>query len=312
MSEFVDESNHVVNFSGGRTSAYMVYLFEQIKKQHNINVEYVYCDTGAEHPKTYEFINNCVEFFGIELTCIRGKAVLERGKGFQYDIVKLEDCKQDLVPFLEVLKKHGTPTIAAPLCSDRMKAIPADKYCNDKYGRRNYTKWLGMRIDEPKRIAEVNTQIDMFMEKEKTKKPPVIIEYLAHISDFEKQDILDFWETMPFNLELEEHLGNCVFCIKKGANKVALAERDEPEMAKEFVKMIWSAECIESQSRELPRDIMYRDYHSLESIIATYSDYSREDIAKTIRANKAYEAGSCSESCEPSFSLFDESFGEPL
>jgi hypothetical protein len=284
----------------------MVYLFEGIRKRHNINVEYVYCDTGAEHPKTYKFINDVVEHFGINLTCIRGRAVLERGKGFEFDVVQLKDCKQDLVPFLEVLKKHGTPTIAAPLCSDRMKAIPANKYCNQKYGKRQYTKWLGMRVDEPSRIKTTTNQIDLFMEKHKMKTPPVYIKYLADISDCEKQDVLDFWHTMPFNLELEEHLGNCVFCIKKGINKVALAARDEPEMARNFIDMIWSDACTERQTRELPRDVMYRDHHSLESIIATYASHTRDDIAKTIRANKAYEAGSCTESCEPTFSLFED------
>ena len=52
--------NHVVSFSGGRTSAYLVWLFEQKRKKENINVEYVFCDTGAEHPKTYKFIKDVV------------------------------------------------------------------------------------------------------------------------------------------------------------------------------------------------------------------------------------------------------------
>ena len=36
---------------------------------------------------------------------------------------------------------------------------------------------------------------------------------------------------MPFDLKIPEHLGNCVFALKKGINKIALAARDEPELA---------------------------------------------------------------------------------
>ncbi len=54
---------------------------------------------------------------------------------------------------------------------------------------------------------------------------------------------------------------------------------------------------------------MYRGNHSLESVIALYADYDREDIAATIRGNGGYESGSCTESCEAFACGFDD---EPL
>ena len=303
--------NHVVNFSGGRTSAYMVWLFEERKKRENINVEYIYCDTGAEHPKTYQFINDVVNNFGIELTCLRTVITCERGIGPKYEIVKLSDCKQDLKPFLDVCRKHGTPTVAAPLCSDRMKSIPADKYCDDKYGRGGYIRWLGMRIDEQSRIKSTIEQMDLFSKTKKVSQRVKNTKYLAYISDFEKQDVLDWWEEQGFDLDLEEHLGNCVFCIKKGANKIALAAKDEPEMAINMINMINminSDEVAIRPTRDLPQDIMYRDHHSLESIINAYKDIPRSDIIKGLRGRKSFETGSCSESCEAGLAdpdLFD-------
>ena len=68
------EKANVVSFSGGRTSAFMVYLIEQMRKSGELNgtFEYIFMDTGAEHPETYEFIRRCVDYFGIELTCLQG------------------------------------------------------------------------------------------------------------------------------------------------------------------------------------------------------------------------------------------------
>ena len=65
---------HVVSFSGGRTSAYLAYVMEQKRRNDGWDVSYVFMDTGAEHPKTYEFVKNVVEHFGIELTCLRTRA----------------------------------------------------------------------------------------------------------------------------------------------------------------------------------------------------------------------------------------------
>ncbi|MDF7681527.1 phage N-6-adenine-methyltransferase [Enterobacteriaceae bacterium ESL0689] len=43
---------------------------------------------------------------------------------------------------------------------------------------------------------------------------------------------------------------------------------------------------------------MYRNNNSLESVIALFSGYSREELAATIRNRGGEESGSCTESCE--------------
>ena len=111
---------NVVSFSGGRTSAYLCYL---MKKKYQ-NVDFVYCDTGAEHPKTYEFLRKCNEYFDLNLTCIRVDISPELGKGNSYKEVDIKDCKQDLQPFKDMMRKYGTPYIHGAFCTDRMKTDP--------------------------------------------------------------------------------------------------------------------------------------------------------------------------------------------
>lgn len=268
---------NVASFSGGRSSAYMVYLLMQL----DLDTDFIFMDTGAEHPKTYEFIKNIVNFWGIKLTCLRVVVNPELGQANSYRVIKLDELKQDLQPFRDVCYKYGTPYVHGAFCTRTMKLEPFTRYCNDKYGKGNYQTWLGIRADEPKRL-----------------KQKLGYNYLADISDFDKQDVINWWKTQPFDLEIPEHLGNCVFCVKKGINKIALATRDEPEMASNFIDLINDPNIRVVERRQQDNKIMYRGNNSLISIMAMYQNYSREDILATIRGNKGYSSGSCSESCE--------------
>ena len=274
------EQNHTVSFSGGRTSAYLVHEMEKRRKELGWKVEYVFMDTGAEHPKTYEFIKKVVNHFKINLTCLRIKVNPNLGKGNTYEVVGVDSLGHDLVAFGQFVKKYGTPSIITPWCTSRMKADVADLYRNKKYGKGNYITWLGIRADERRRVG---------------KNP--YIRYLAQISEFSKNDVISWWSKMPFDLEIEEHLGNCVFCIKKGAGKLALAARDAPEQYEEFLKMLKNPE-----NRDSPRNgsdlVMYRGNKTLENIIEDFSEFTSEEIRSTLRFTKKYDSGSCSESCE--------------
>lgn len=261
---------------------------EEKRKNEGWDVSYIFMDTGAEHPKTYEFIRNVVKHFEIDLVCLKVKVNPELGKGTSYRIVDIDGIGKDLKPWEDITEKYSTPYMpSGAFCSYMMKTVPYQKYCDDHFGKDEYLSWLGMRIDEPKRI-----------------KPKKGKRYLAEISDFEKDDILSWWKTRSFDLDLDEHKGNCVFCIKKGVNKVALAAKDEPEMAVDFLKMIDSKKIRIIEKRELPIDLMYRGQMSLKQIINTYADMDRGELFKTLRYSSRFESGSCSESCE----VFNDDF----
>lgn len=309
----IDNSKvQVVSFSGGRTSAYMVWLIESMRKsgEWTAPVEYIFMDTGAEHPKTYEFIKKCVQHFGIELTCIRSVIPEEKGEGPTYKVVSVDDIGVDLTMFKAFMSKYGNPTINRPICTDKLKVIPSTKYLNDTFGKDNFVRWLGMRADEPSRLKEVElSQLELFATTRVRN-----YYYLAEISDFTKEDVLDFWKEMSFDLEIDEHLGNCVFCIKKTAAKVALAERDEPELFK-----AWDSEINSDSVRLMPADKfgvghIYRKWLSPQQLIASFADQTSEEIRERIYKEKKFDAGSCSESCEAfgsDLSLFTEDDFKP-
>jgi len=206
------------------------------------------------------------------------------GKGGTYSVVDIDDIKCDLAPFTSLCNKYGTPSVVGTWCTSRMKEETHDRYCNEIYGSNGYETWIGIRADEPRRLKGVGKRVDL--------------RYMAEITDAEKQDVLDFWKGQPFDLGIDEYLGNCVFCIKKGANKLALAAMDEPELYKNWVNMVDSANNRPDLPNKPPKEIMYRGNNSIISIVDLYKDHSRGEIIQTIKGMKLMDTGSCSESCE--------------
>lgn len=276
----MNKENHVVSFSGGRTSAYLVYLMEQKRKLLNWNVTYIYMDTGAEHPKTYEFIRSVAEHFKIDLVCLRVVINPELGQANTYEQIDISDLKTDFYVWPSMLKKYSLPYVNGAFCTDRMKLVPYTKYCKDKFGK-DYITWLGIRADEPKRLI-----------------PKAGKRYLAEISHFDKWDVIDWWKDMPFDLEIPEYLGNCMFCIKKGVNKVALAARAEPEFSAQFNKIITSDSVRIMEGKEEMEQKMYRGKLSFTEVIDGFKEVPTDYLLSQLRGRRQEDSGSCSESCE--------------
>lgn len=139
---------HVASISGGRTSHYMIGVL--IEKYGRENVHFIYCDTGAEHDGTYKFIRETEGFYDIKITCIRLSMPKDDGVGAQYDIVDINDLKRDYKAFNELMEKYGRPyNPGGKFCTDQMKTKIYKKYCNDRFGKGQYTTWIGYR-DEPR------------------------------------------------------------------------------------------------------------------------------------------------------------------
>lgn len=282
----------VISFSGGRTSAYLVNLFKDDPDAH-----FVFMDTGAEHPSTYQFVKDVVKNWGIELVCLRVEINPILKKGNAYKIIALGDLKQDLKPWGAMLSKYGAPAYDMPYCTARMKTEPFEKYCDDSFGKGNYERWIGIRADEPKRLPiEILEKIGLPIHKLAVNQKRGY-RYLAEISNFEKEDVIDWWGNQNFDLAISEHLGNCVFCIKKSINKVALAAKDEPEQLVKWVE-VTESDKVRTEGRKHNHKRMYRKRLHCSDIVRMYEGFSREQVYKTLRSSKSFDTDSCSESCE--------------
>lgn len=69
-------------------------------------------------------------------------------------------------------------------------------------------------------------------------------------------------------------------------------------MAEDFINLINDPNVRVVERRQQENKIMYRGNNSLIAIMAMYQNHTREEILATIRGNKGFDSGSCSESCE--------------
>lgn len=188
----------VINFSGGKTSAYMAIM---TYKEGDI---VLFCDTGREHEKTYKFINDFEAHENIPITRVTTVG------GFE-----------------GILSKRGNKTLPNRMrrfCTDDLKIKAAKRYLKS-IGVITYENLIGFRYDEPRRVKGF---------KEKFKKVKTI--FPLYENKITKEMINDYWNKKPYTLEIPHILGNCTLCFMKGTNAISAILRHYPELADLWIK----------------------------------------------------------------------------
>ncbi|GAG10822.1 unnamed protein product, partial [marine sediment metagenome] len=200
-------------------------------------------------------------------------------------------------------KKYGLPNGTFLHCTRELKENPIISLMEAYGGKVGHTKdkefisasyetWIGIRSDEPKRL---NGKVD----GKQFKCYPLAHEMYSDCGrsinlSCDKQDVLDFWEEMPFDLEIPEHQGNCVDCHKKSNKKLALVYKETP-------KVFNFTAYLDGQYSEVKAQVLdgklierkrFRGYKNTRELIASFdlSEHNPKDYTE--------ESGGCSESCE--------------
>lgn len=198
---------NIINFSGGRTSAYMT---KRLIDEGLTDYIVTFQNTGKEIPATLDFINKCDKRWNLNIVW------LEYRYGNNFEVVTYETASRNGRPFSELIehKKHFLPNQRMRYCTLDLKINTLKRYLKS-IGVKEYTSFNGIRYDEPRRwskIQESDLEIDLPLVKWKTT----------------KQDVLNFWKQQDFDLMVNEPYGNCDCCFLKGKGKLSIIAKEKP------------------------------------------------------------------------------------
>ena len=199
---------NIINFSGGRTSAYMA------KRLIDEGGEYLvtFQNTGKEMPQTLDFINECDQRWNLNLVW------LEYRQPATFEVVSYETASRNGEPFAQLLQQRpsGIPNQQFRFCTMELKIETLRRYLKS-IGIKQYTSFNGIRYDEPRRWSKINST-DLDVEHPLVKWKVI------------KADVLTWWKQQPFDLMVNEPYGNCDGCFLKGKGKLAIIAKEKPEL----------------------------------------------------------------------------------
>lgn len=227
MNPYLITDPTCISFSGGRTSAYMLYKVLEANNGLPDNAVVCFANTGKEDEATLKFVNDCSVNWNVPIVWL--EFCNDDGK---YNIVNYETASRDGEPFEALIrKKKYLPNPVTRFCTVELKIRPMAKYLLDigfaeKISHAETMSWIGIRADEQRRAAKI----------ENKERIPLFYDGVT------KQTISEFWKNQDFDLGLFNNNGvtmhgNCDLCFLKGGNQVQSLIQEKPERAIWWAKM---------------------------------------------------------------------------
>jgi 3'-phosphoadenosine 5'-phosphosulfate sulfotransferase (PAPS reductase)/FAD synthetase len=143
-------------------------------------------------------------------------------------------------------------------------------YCQQAMGWKNWTNIVGLRADEPSRVAKIGQNRDVFD----------VAVPLAR-AGITRRDVADFWSRQNFDLELPNvdgntAMGNCDLCFLKPASTIMGILRTEPWRGE------WWAEQEARARASKPDGALFRkdrpSYAKMMQAVADQQDFGFGDL----------------------------------
>lgn len=223
-----------ISFSGGRTSAFMLY---KILEAHNGKLpefaKVTFANTGKEMPQTLDFVNKVEKNWDIKIVWLERfarTAKQEEKNKYVYEtkIVDYESASRNGEPFSALIKaRKYAPNPVARFCTSDLKIRAIKDYLVNVCGFETpFTSFVGIRADEQRRAVKMHGKIESGQE----------IYLPLYLDGVSAKDVGNFWSNNNFDLELPNNngvtdWGNCDLCFLKGTGKKQSIIREKPELA---------------------------------------------------------------------------------
>jgi 3'-phosphoadenosine 5'-phosphosulfate sulfotransferase (PAPS reductase)/FAD synthetase len=264
----------LISFSGGRTSAYMLF---KVLEAHGgtlpADVYVCFANTGFEREETLRFVYECSVRWGVTIRWLEWSPA-------GYVEVGYNSASRAGEPFLGVVaKKKFLPNAVTRFCTQELKI----RVMRDFMRAQGIDRWvnaIGLRYDEGLRVMKALARNDAGKERFTTVMP------MSKARVTKRGHIIPFWfgegvDKVPlplpdaaglpqgFDLGLQDYEGNCTLCFlkSKGAKKRLI--RDNPAMVDPWI----GAEVLGSQIANKPSGARFVTEYS-------YADLQREVLTQ--------------------------------
>lgn len=225
---FKIEGPACISFSGGRTSAYMLWRVLQAH-QWILPADIVVCfaNTGKEMPETLDFVRDCSVHWNVPIVWIEYRSKID---GEKRAIVDHATASRNGEPFAALIRdKSFLPNPVTRFCTSELKIRPMHWYLRSL----GWTAWdqhIGIRADEQRRVSKIRAPGHSTESKSETMCMPLADAGIT------KADVGEFWARQVFDLKLPNNNGttmhgNCDLCFLKGSTQVLALIREKPERA---------------------------------------------------------------------------------
>jgi 3'-phosphoadenosine 5'-phosphosulfate sulfotransferase (PAPS reductase)/FAD synthetase len=220
----------VISFSGGRTSAYMLWRVLQANDGLPHDALVCFANTGKEEELTLEFVRNCGENWAVDIHWLEF-----RDAEPAFELVTFDTASRNGEPFEALIrKKNYLPNPVARFCTVELKILTMERYLKS-LGMVEWVNMVGIRADEQRRVAKIKNDPKGGRRYGERSMP------LAD-ANISVDDVLEFWEKSSFDLGLpvvngKTIHGNCDLCFLKGGNQILSLIREKPERAVWWAKM---------------------------------------------------------------------------
>lgn len=222
-----------ISFSGGRTSAFMLY---KVLEAHDMSlpeeVKVVFCNTGKEEEATLRFVQDCSERWNVPISWL--EYATEEGQRI-FKLVDFQTASRNGEPY-DALIARFNPTLPngrSRYCSDYLKTRTSHKYLKS-LGWDEWDSFIGIRADEPKRVNKFRTNPNP-----KGKYETIFLPLVP--GGVTSKEVGIFWSKQDFDLGLpnmngKTMHGNCDLCMLKPKAQILSLIQEKPERALWWMK----------------------------------------------------------------------------
>lgn len=236
---FLINSPTCISFSGGRTSAYMVWRVLQSNGGLPKDAVICFANTGKEEEATLRFVERIGREWGVPIVWVE-----YRNDETGFAVVNYETASRNGEPYEAIIRKRNyLPNPVTRFCTSELKIRPMHKCLRANWqalgwdaSDMEWNQMIGIRADEHRRVSKIRARGHSTETVKETMLMPLADAGVT------VREVTAFWESQNFDLELptvngRTLAGNCDLCFLKPASQIQSLIAEKPQRAEFWVRM---------------------------------------------------------------------------